>query len=64
MEQKVELLEESEVQRKGLVEQGSWSSTGAWIEMLHLLTTPGRSSGLLHTRPPDQYLQVVQRAWW
>ena len=42
-EQKAELLEESRVQRKGLVEQGqsmqeSQSSTGVWIGMLHLPT--------------------------
>ena len=68
-EQKAKLLEESGVQRKGLVEQGrsvqrSWSLTGAWIGMLHLPTMPGRSSGLLYTRPPDQCLQVIRRAWW
>jgi len=45
-EQKAELLEESRVQRKGLVEQGwsvqgSWSSTRVWIGTLHLPTTPG-----------------------
>ena len=64
VERKVELLEESRVQRKGLVKQGqsmqgSRSSTGVWIGMLHLPTTPGQSSGLLHTRPLDQCLQVV-----
>ena len=69
VEWKVKLLEESGVQRKGLVEQGqsvqgSWSSTRAWIGTLHLLTVPGQSSGLLCTRPLDQCLQVVQRAWW
>jgi len=47
-EQKVELLEESGVQRKGLVEQGqtkqrSWSSTGVWIGMLYLPTVSGQS---------------------
>ena len=45
-EQKTELLEESRVQKKRLVEQGrsmqgSQSLTGAWIGMLHLPTTPG-----------------------
>jgi len=45
-EQKAELLEESRVQRKGLVKQGwsvqgSWSSTRVWIGTLHLPTTPG-----------------------
>jgi len=55
-ERKAELLEESGVQRKGLVEQGwsvqgSQSSTGAWIGMLHLPTAPGQSSRLLCTRP-------------
>jgi len=64
VEWKVELLEESGVPRKGLVEQGqsvqgSQLSTGAWIGMLHLLITPGRSSRLLHTKPPDQCLQIV-----
>jgi len=68
-ERKAELLEENGVQRKRLVEQGrsvqrSWSSTGAWIGTLHLPTVPGQSSRLLHTRPPDQCLQVVRRAWW
>ena len=63
-EWKAELLEESRAPRKGLVEQGQSmqglrSSTGAWIRMLRLPTTPSRSSGLLHTRPPDQCLQVV-----
>ena len=63
-EQKAELLEKSRVQTKGLVEQGwsmqgSRSSTGAWIGMLHLPTMPGRFSRLLHTRPLDQCLQVV-----
>ena len=63
-EQKAELLEKSRVQRKGLVGQGrsvqgSRLSTGAWIRMLHLPTMLGRSSGLLHTRPPDSCLQVV-----
>jgi len=63
-EQKVELLEESGVQRKGLVEQGrsiqgSRSLTRAWIGTLHLPTASGRSSRLLRTRPPDQCLQVV-----
>ena len=57
-ERKVELLEESRVQRKGLVEQGqniqrSQSSTGVWIGTFHLLTVPGQSSRLLRTRPPD-----------
>jgi len=65
VEWKVELLEESEVPRKGLVEQeqsvqGSQSSTGAWIGMLHLLTTSGQSSRLLHTRPLDQCLHVTK----
>ena len=69
VERKVELLEESRVQRKGLVEQGqnvqrSQSSTRAWIGMFHLLTVPGQSSRLLRTRPPDQYLLVIRRAWW
>ena len=46
VEQKAELLEESRVPRKGLVEQGrsvqgSQSSTGVWIGMLHLPTAPG-----------------------
>ena len=64
---KAELLEESEVQRKGLVKQErsiqrSRSSTRVWIGMLHLPTAPGRSSRLLRTRPPDQCLQVVRRA--
>ena len=64
VEQKIELLEESRVLRKGLVEQGrsmqgSWSSTRVWIGMLCLPTAPGRSSGLLHTRPLDQCLQVI-----
>ena len=68
VEQKVELLEESGVQRKGLVKQGwsvqgSRSLTRAWIGTLHLPTTPSRSSGLLCTRPLDQCLQIVQRAW-
>ena len=45
-EQKAKLLEESGVQRKGLVEQGqsmqgSRLSTGAWIGTLHLPTAPG-----------------------
>jgi len=45
-EQRVELLEESRVPRKGLVEQGqgvqgSRSLTGVWIGMLRLLTAPG-----------------------
>ena len=45
-EQKAELLEESGVQRKGLVEQGrsvqgSRSSTRAWIGTLHLPTADG-----------------------
>ena len=45
-EWKVELLEESKVQRKGLVEQGQSiqrlrSSTRVWIGMLHLPTAPG-----------------------
>jgi len=66
-ERKAELLEESGAPRKGLVEQGqsmqgSQSSTRAWIGMLRLPTTPGRSSGLLCTRPPDQCLQVIRRA--
>jgi len=66
-ERRAELLEESGVLRKGLVKQeqsmqGSWLSTRAWIGMLHLPTMPGRSSGLLHTRPPDQCLQVIRRA--
>ena len=69
VERKAELLEESGVQKKGLVEQeqsvqGSRLSTGAWIGTLHLPTASGRSSGLLYTRPPDQCLQVVRRAWW
>jgi len=64
VKRKVELLEESGVLRKGLVEQGqsmqrSRSSTGVWIRMLRLPTAPGRSSRLLHTRPLDQCLQVV-----
>ena len=63
-EWRAELLERSGVLRKGLVEQGrsvqgSRSLTGAWIGTLRLPTTPGRSSRLLHTRPPDQCLQVV-----
>jgi len=63
-ERKAELLEKSEVQRKGLVEQGrsvqgSRSSTRAWIGTLHLPTAPGRSSGLLRTRPLDQCPLVV-----
>ena len=63
------LLEESRVQRKGSVRQGRsmqelWSSTGVWIGTLYLLTAPGRSSRLLHTRPLDPCLQVVRRAWW
>ena len=58
VEWKAELLEESRVQRKGLVKQrqsvqGSRSLTRAWIRTLHLPTTPGRSSGLLCTRPLD-----------
>jgi len=66
-EWRAELLEGSEVPRKGLVEQGRSvqglrSSTGAWIGTLRLPTAPGRSSGLLRTRPPDQCLQVVRRA--
>ena len=66
-EWRAELLEGSRVLRKGLVEQGrgvqgSRSSTGAWIGTLRLPTTPGRSSRLLRTRPPDQCLQVVRRA--
>ena len=45
-EWKAELLEESRVPRKGLVEQGQsvqglQSSTGAWIGMLCLPTAPG-----------------------
>ena len=65
-EQKAELLEKSGVHRKGLVEQGrsvqgSRSSTRAWIGTLYLPTVPGRSSGLLRTRPPDECLQVVRR---
>jgi len=60
-ERKAKLLEESRVQRKGLVKQGQSiqglrSSTGAWIGMLYLPTAPGQSSGLLRTRLPDQYL--------
>ena len=65
-EWRAELLEGSGVPRKGLVErgwsvQGSQSSTGVWIGTLHLPTAPGRSSGLLRTRPPDECLQVVRR---
>ena len=45
-ERKAELLEESGVQKKGLVGQGQsvqelWSSTGAWIRTLHLPTVAG-----------------------
>ena len=66
-EWRAELLEGSGVPRKGLVEQGqsvqgSRPSTRAWIRTLRLPTVPGRSSGLLCTRPPDQCLQVVRRA--
>ena len=60
-EWKTELLEESGVQRKGLVEQrqsewGSRLSTRVWIGIFHLPTASGRSSGLLRTRPLDQCL--------
>jgi len=49
---------------KGQSVWGSRSLNRVWTGRLHLLTMLGRSSELLHTRPPDWCLCVVQRALW
>ena len=48
---------------EGRSTRGPLSLTEAWIGRPHWSTVLGRSSGQLHTKPPDQCLQVVQTAW-
>jgi len=63
-----EWSEEGGMLKEGRTKEGrnAWepsSSTGAWIGRLHWSAVLGQSSGQLRTKPPDQCLQVVRRAW-
>jgi len=64
VEQGVEQAEEGETSREGSTKEGQsvWEPkllTRVWIEKLHLLTMPSRSSGQLRTKLLDWYLWVV-----
>jgi len=48
---------------EGWSTRGPLSVTGAWIGRLHWSAVLGRSSEQLRTKPPDQCLLVVRRAW-
>jgi len=63
-----EWTEEGGTLKEGWTEEGrnTWgpsSLTGAWIGRLHWSAVLGRFSGQLRTKPPDQCLRVIRRAW-
>jgi len=63
-----EWLEEGGMLKEGRTEEGQnargpSSSTGAWIGRLHWSAVLGQSSRQLCTKPPDQCLRVIRRAW-
>ena len=68
VEQGAEWTKKGRTSKEGQTEegqstQGPLSLTGAWIRRPYWSTVLGQSSEQLCTKPLDQCLQVVQKAW-